>query len=251
MKLTLSTAEQRLLVRLSRALQSTLPDDWLTARPEVATDLQRLFRADFLGTTRWNSREHCFDQAMCVGRDDQMATDYENEFQFCDPISKKLQSRNAPTLVRGVIDPADFNQSRYFNEFLRPYDTLDGLDMHVAVGGCEIGDLRIWRGTKAPDFEERDVAMLQLLEPAISGAFRRRRRLTADLIREWFPVLTGREAEVAAVVTSGHSDRRAASTLGCSEWTIRTHLSNVFAKLGVANRTELTAAVHKRGYDSA
>ena len=175
-----------------------------------------------------------------------MARDYETEFQFCDPVSQRVQALRTPTLVRAVIDPAEFRRSRYFNEFLRPYDTLDGLDLHVTEGGCEIGDLRIWRSSRTPLFEERDVDLLRLLEPAFAGAFRRRRQPTPDLLRAWFPMLTRREADVAAAVAAGHSDRRTAQELGCSEWTVRSHLTHIFAKLGVATRTELAAAVHQR-----
>jgi len=188
----------RRVVRLSRTLQAPLPDHWLTACPDIATELHRLFRADFVGTTRWDSRRHRFEQAMCVGRDEQMARDYEAEFQFCDPVSKRAQARHTPTLVRAVIDSTRFRRSRYFNEFLRPYDTVDGLDLHVTDRGCEIGDLRIWRSSRAPLFEERDVDLLRLIEPVLAGTFRRRRLPTAQLLREWFPVLTQREAEVAA-----------------------------------------------------
>lgn len=248
MALTLSTAELRRVVRLSRALQASLPDDWLTACPDIATELQRLFRADFVGTTRWDSQRHRFEQAMCVGRDEQMARDYEVEFQFCDPVSAWAQARHEPTLVRTAIDSTRFRCSRYFNEFLRPYDTVDGLDLHVTDQGCEIGDLRIWRSSQAPLFEERDVDLLRLIEPVLAGTFRRRRLPTPQLLREWFPVLTQREAEVAAAVATGHSDRHTAQQLGCGEWTVRSHLTHVFTKLQVASRTELAAAVHRRSH---
>jgi len=242
--LTLSTVELRRVVWLLRTLQAALADDWITARPDLAVELQRLFRADFVGTTRWNSSRHCFEKAMCVGRDEQMARDYETEFQFCDPVSKRVQSRQAPTLVRTVIDPSRFRHSRYFNEFLRLYDTVEGLDLHVTEGCREIGDLRIWRGSRASLFEERDVDLLRLLEPAFAGAFRRRLKPTADLLLEWFPVLTRREAEVAEAVVGGHGDRQVAKLLGCSEWTVRTHLTHMFEKLHVSNRMELAAVVH-------
>ena len=246
MALTLSAVELRRVVRLSHILQAALDDDWLTACPEAAAELQRLFRADFVGTTRWNSRQRRFEQAICVGRDEQMARDYETEFQFCDPVTERAQALHVPTLVRTVIEPVEFRRSRYFNEFLRPYDTLDGLDLHVTEGGREIGDLRIWRDSRTPVFEEREVDLLRLLEPAFTGAFRRRRQPTPDLLRAWFPMLTRREAEVAAAVAAGRSDRRAAQELGCSEWTVRSHLTHIFAKLGVATRTELAAAAHRQ-----
>lgn len=245
MGLNLTEAELDRLVHVSHALHAdTLPDRWLDVLPGVTGNLQRLFHADFLGTTRWNARRQRFDEAMCVGRDVTMARDYEDEFQFCDPISARVQSRGGPTLIRQVISRATLNRSRYFNEFLRPYDTVDGLDLHVMDNGREIGDLRIWRSHSAPPFGAREVNLLRLLEPAFAAAFRRRRMPTPALLRERFPAITAREADVAAAVAAGHDDRGIAHRLGCSVWTVRTHLSHLFGKLGVTNRTELAATLH-------
>jgi DNA-binding NarL/FixJ family response regulator len=54
--------------------------------------------------------------------------------------------------------------------------------------------------------------------------------------------LTGREAEVLALIARGWSNRRIGQELSISEATVRTHVSHVLAKLGVSNRVE--AALH-------
>ena len=54
--------------------------------------------------------------------------------------------------------------------------------------------------------------------------------------------LTKREAEIAALVAQGRSNKQVAATLFLSEKTIEHHLSRAYAKLGVRSRTELAAA---------
>jgi DNA-binding NarL/FixJ family response regulator len=59
--------------------------------------------------------------------------------------------------------------------------------------------------------------------------------------------LTGREAEVLRLVASGTSNRRIARHLSVTEQTVKFHLSNVYRKLGVSNRTEASHLAHVHG----
>jgi DNA-binding NarL/FixJ family response regulator len=56
--------------------------------------------------------------------------------------------------------------------------------------------------------------------------------------------LTSREAEVAALLASGSSNKAIATKLGVMESTARRHTEGVFRKLGVNSRAEVAAKVH-------
>jgi len=58
--------------------------------------------------------------------------------------------------------------------------------------------------------------------------------------------LTPTELEVIGLVTGGLSNPDIAARLFVSRETVKSHLSNIFVKLGVANRTELTAVASRR-----
>ena len=63
--------------------------------------------------------------------------------------------------------------------------------------------------------------------------------------------LTARELEVLALVAEGRTNRQIAQTLFISAKTASVHVSNILAKLGVANRGEAGAAARRLGLDRA
>lgn len=62
-----------------------------------------------------------------------------------------------------------------------------------------------------------------------------------------FDLLTARELEILRLVASGASNSHVASTLWVTEQTVKFHLSNVYRKLEVANRTEASHYAHVNG----
>lgn len=61
---------------------------------------------------------------------------------------------------------------------------------------------------------------------------------TAPVVAEDLPDLTRRELEILRLVAEGHSNTQLAKMLWVTEQTVKFHLSNVYRKLDVANRTE-------------
>jgi len=72
-------------------------------------------------------------------------------------------------------------------------------------------------------------------------------RPPARVIAEGAGALTGREREIARLVAARKSNKEIGAALGISSRTVSTHLSNVFVKLGVTSRGELTDRVREDG----
>jgi DNA-binding NarL/FixJ family response regulator len=91
--------------------------------------------------------------------------------------------------------------------------------------------LTLGRGP-GPDFSERDRALLTLLAPHLAQAY-----LEAERRRHPVPRLTPRQDELLRLLAAGHTNTQIAGRLGISEATVRSHLENIYERLGVSSRT--------------
>jgi len=70
---------------------------------------------------------------------------------------------------------------------------------------------------------------------------------TGPEAREASEILTPRELEVLELVVDGYSNAQLARILWVTEETVKFHLSNVYQKLEVTNRTEASRWAHLHG----
>ncbi len=85
----------------------------------------------------------------------------------------------------------------------------------------------------------------EVLAPSVAGEVMRgyRRSRQAGALER----LTARETDVLRLVAAGRANRQIAEELGIAEKTVKTHVSNVLAKLGVADRTQAAVIAVQEG----
>jgi DNA-binding CsgD family transcriptional regulator len=125
-----------------------------------------------------------------------------------------------------------------YGEFYRGVEHEHELQLSLPdpAAGPSAGPMRtvrvcLYRGS-GPDFTERDRALLVLLRPHLHQAY-----LDAERRRHPVPRLTRRQNELLRLLAAGHTNTQIARRLGISEGTVRTHLENIYQKLGVSSRT--------------
>ncbi len=120
----------------------------------------------------------------------------------------------------------------------------------AAIPGAQ---LRLVSGTSPsafmPDAEAIVDAVVEFIGPPATGSPPAPRSVEVDRSSEF--ALTDREREVLALIVEGHSNRQIADLLVIEVSTVKTHVSNVLAKLGARSRGQAISIAHARGLTAA
>jgi ATP/maltotriose-dependent transcriptional regulator MalT len=118
----------------------------------------------------------------------------------------------------------------------------------LAAGGDRDGalrELRVVHDTLARLGAERELGITRDLMRDFGA------RPPSRSVAEGTDTLTGREVEIVRLVAQRRSNKEIGTALQISPRTVSTHLSNIFGKLGVESRGELTDLVRRGGIPGA
>jgi DNA-binding CsgD family transcriptional regulator len=143
-----------------------------------------------------------------------------------------------PRRMTDLLPLPEWRSRELYDVVFRPYQ----YELEVRVPSSRPGYTRTFLfHAQKRDFGERDRLVLELLQPHLSrfvDRFHRRATLEASL------PLTRREHEVLEWVGRGKTNAEIAGILWLSPSTVRKHLENAYAKLGVRTRTAAVARLH-------
>ena len=129
------------------------------------------------------------------------------------------------------VSTAERRRHPWYQVSMRPNGIGHEIDLWLPAPDGTVRAFFLVREKSRSDFSERDRAVLTLLRPHLHAIRERWQQ------RHQPPGLTRREAEMLELVRVGLSNRQIGERLCVSPATVRTHLSNLYAKLGVHTRT--------------
>jgi DNA-binding CsgD family transcriptional regulator len=133
------------------------------------------------------------------------------------------------------VNPAAQRHHPWYVEVARPRSVEYECKLWLPSPSGVVRGFFLVRDVRDRDFDERDRSVLTVLRPhlaAVRERWERRRRP---------PGLTERETEVLQLLRQGLTNREIADRLVIATGTVRTHLENIFEKLGVHTRTAALA----------
>ena len=149
--------------------------------------------------------------------------------------------------ISDVLSLRQFRRLDLHAEICRPLGINHVMKLFFAVG--EIGAGYLVLDSQRRAFSDRDRAVLDLLAPHLA-LIRQRHRSLGDASFETpaaAELLGAREREILGLVASGMTNREIAAVLFIAPGTVRKHLDNVYAKLGVRSRAQAVAVTVDRG----
>jgi len=240
------TVRRRDLRALAAIVSEDRPDlpDGEGLPPSLLADLMAQIRCDQVCFIGFDSgrQEYWFGQVLppsdIPGWEDIERAHWEHYWD-CQPCSYPDRTGD----LRNILKIADFYSARQwhstgmYTDHYRPQGFEHELQLCLPGGpGPTRGTgrtvrLYFFRGP-GPDFSERDRAQLTLLRPHLHQAY-----LDAQRRRHPVPQLTTRQKDLLQLVAAGYTNTQIARRLGISEGTVRTHLENIYDRLGVSSRT--------------
>lgn len=166
----LKTGEIKLLFAIFEKL--SIIQDSNSIRKEIFDDLLHLFNADFIASYIWNQDKKAFGKGVSINMSPDNLLKYEKYYQFCDPITFKLQKRKKATLVCEVMPQEELMGTEFFNDFLYKDGLYHGMNLYAYDGDLNIGDLRIWRARNRPSFGAKELSLLNIILPYFRNALR-------------------------------------------------------------------------------
>ncbi len=145
------------------------------------------------------------------------------------------------TRLSDVVSRRRLVNSRIYSDWFRPAGIEAELEAGISRSRAHTRNFILERAHG--DFSTRDRAVLELVRPHLAriDETTQLRAACGDARPDEPEVLTTRETEILELVAAGLTNAAIAERLWISPGTVKKHLENVYAKLGVANRAAAVA----------
>ncbi|AKJ99974.1 LuxR C-terminal-related transcriptional regulator [Pseudomonas sp. WP18] len=174
------------------------------------------------------------------GMSGEMHRDYLDNYRQFDP----LQPRNCVCDEQAVVPLGlamtrqPVRDSQRYRSFLQRYGVVDVVEVFARRDGQPQAAISLLRTAEQGAFTPQQLSQLGALQTLLQLAVA---HLPAQA--DALDGLTPKERQIALLLREGVSNKHLARELNVGLPTIKTHLINLFRKVGVSSRTELVSAL--------
>lgn len=164
---------------------------------------------------------------------------YLEHYRHLDPLRPdNCRAIGLPVVsLRQALAHQDARLDREYMGFLGQHRVVDVVEVLAWIDGRPAAGLSLLR--ESAPFSPQELEQLLPLHGLMQMAARQLPAPTVDRLAG----LTPREREIALLLQNGACNKTLARELGLGLPTVKTHLINLFRKVGVSNRTELVGVL--------
>ncbi|UXY50534.1 helix-turn-helix transcriptional regulator [Pseudomonas tohonis] len=174
-----------------------------------------------------------------LGMHPHMHDAYLGHYRHVDPLQpQRCLATGLPVIPLSAGQARqDEAGNREYQGFLRDHQVIDVVEVIAQVDARPVAGLSLLRCSGMQAFSDGELASLDALQALMQAGARH----LAPAASVRLDGLTPREREIALLLREGISNKQLARHLGVGLPTVKTHLLNLFRKVGASSRTELVA----------
>ncbi len=170
---------------------------------------------------------------------------YEKKFHQYDPLLPQYfrhQHHRSIVSIGTILATNELHKSTFCHQYLYPAGYQDLIDLHFRHKGKLVAGLTLFFNQRVALENKSKLAKFQAIHQFIEASIEKLPSLRKQDRFQTFSShhkLTQKESKVFGLIIKGMSNQAIADTLYCSLATIKTHLQNIFNKLGLNSKTEV------------
>lgn len=200
----------------------------------------------FLGEQ--NGDDYVLVRPISMNAEKEFIEEYEKFYHDIDYASTIIDLHSSQVYKdTDLMEEKIRKETKFYKDFLIPHEVPYAGGMIIAKNSVLTGEVTFYRTFKQGDFSEKD---LYIMEIVISHLEYRIHQLThinngytkifnKDYLKLLDANISKREIEIIKLAVNGYSNIEISKELNISINTVKKHLSSIFIKLDINNRTQL------------
>jgi DNA-binding CsgD family transcriptional regulator len=188
------------------------------------------------------------EKSYFAGMEEEAVNEYINHYFYKDYLHYMYETTVSTVVYKDseMLDDKERKEYNFYKDFMEAMNVPYGCGILIIKDGKPIGILNLFKSSELGDFFKKDIYILNILKNHIENIIckllkeENKNLLEVDFRDkvEKFGI-TKREYEIVKLLLKGFSNTQICDELQVSLSTVKTHIYNIYAKLGVKSRTQL------------
>jgi len=175
-----------------------------------------------------------------------MHREYLEHFQHLDPLHPSQFGDQDDTVVKmnDLVSIHDRFNHPYYTDFIAPWGVRDIVELFLRVDNRLVAGFALFNAKEQPEFRSNELkkvtSLQKFMQFSLEQVMSAPQQSDFDRFCDQYQ-LTPKERMVTELTLNGLPNKTIANDLSCGLATVKTHLQNIFAKMGVNSKREVSS----------